>query len=139
MKKYFAIFFGILLGSSSCQQKETKNVDVKKQAQIDANLGVINSLRNAGDKLTASREVFHWIYFKNEIERKKYSDKVRKENFEVVEETYDQNIELPFGLKIKRLDHVDYNHIDEYTLYLWQLAKNHNADYDGWETSVEKD
>ncbi|WP_051259558.1 ribonuclease E inhibitor RraB [Epilithonimonas tenax] len=107
--------------------------------QSISNRSVLENLERNGDNLSIAREVFHWIYFKNEIERKKYSDKVRKENFEVVEETYDQNIELPFGLKIKRLDHVDYNHIDEYTLYLWQLAKNHNADYDGWETSVEKD
>lgn len=130
----------------SVHTKEDKNWNVYLDLypnEIDfqsiSNRSVLENLERNGDNLCIAREVFHWIYFKNEIERKKYSDKVRKENFEVVEETYDQNIELPFGLKIKRLDHVDYNHIDEYTLYLWQLAKNHNADYDGWETSVEKD
>ncbi len=130
----------------SVHTKEDKNWNVYLDLypnEIDfqsiSNRSVLENLERNGDNLSIAREVFHWIYFKNEIERKKYSDKVRKENFEVVEETYDQNIELPFGLKIKRLDHVDYNHIDEYTLYLWQLAKNHNADYDGWETSVEKD
>lgn len=130
----------------SVHTKEDKNWNVYLDLypnEIDfqsiSNRSVLENLERNGDNLSIAREVFHWIYFKNEIERKKYSDKVRKENFEVVEETYDQNIELPFGLKIKRLDHVDYNHIDEYTLYLWQLAKNHNADYNGWETSVEKD
>lgn len=107
--------------------------------QSISNRSVLENLEKNGDNLSKAREVFHWIYFNNEIDRKNYSDEVIKENFEVAEETYGKNIELPFGLRIKRLDHVDYNDIDEYTSYLWQLAKNYNADYDGWETSVEKD
>ncbi|MFH6986622.1 ribonuclease E inhibitor RraB [Flavobacterium collinsii] len=137
MKKYFAILFGILLGSSSCQQKETKNVDVKKQGQIDANLGVINSLRNAGDKLTASREVFHWIYFKDEKQRKNYLTEVSKKGFELV--SSDKiNDKFPYQLQIKRIDKVDENSVNDYVIYLWEKAIEYNGDYDGWETSIEK-
>lgn len=107
--------------------------------QSISNRSVLENLEKNGDNLKKAREVFHWIYFGNEIDRKKYIDEVVKENFEIVEENYNIEIELPFGLQIKRIDHVDYNNIDEYTLYLWQLAKKYCADYDGWETSVEKD
>lgn len=126
--------------------KEDKNWDSyhdtypnERDFQSISNRSVLENLEKNGDNLSKAREVFHWIYFSNEIERKKYIDEVLKENFEVVEENYDKDIELSFGLQIKRVDYVDYNNIDEYTLYLWQLAKNYNAEYDGWETSVEKD
>ncbi|PIF32333.1 regulator of ribonuclease activity B [Flavobacterium sp. 9] len=137
MKKYFAILFGIFLGSSSCQQKETKNVDVKKQAQINANLGVINSLRNAGDKLTASREVFHWIYFKEEKQRNNYLIEVSKKGFELVSSNK-INDKFPYQLQIKRIDKVDENSVNDYVIYLWEKAIEYGGDYDGWETSIEK-
>ncbi|RKR09965.1 regulator of ribonuclease activity B [Flavobacterium sp. 81] len=137
MKKYFAILFGVLLGSSSCQQKETKNVDVKKQAQIDANLGVINSLRNGGDKLTASREVFHWIYFKDEKQRNNYLTEVSKKGFELVSSNK-INDKFPYQLQIKRIDKVDENSVNDYVIYLWEKAIEYNGDYDGWETNIEK-
>lgn len=107
--------------------------------QSIGNRSVLENLEKNGDNLTKAREVFHLIYFNDETDREKYINEVAKENFEVSEKTYDKKIELPFGLKIKRIDYVGYDKIDEYTLYLWQLAKNYNADYDGWETSVEKD
>jgi regulator of RNase E activity RraB len=34
---------------------------------------------------------------------------------------------------------VDHHSVDDYVLDLWQLAAACNGDYDGWETSVEKD
>lgn len=86
MKKYFTIFFGILFGFSACQDKEKESNDFenKKQAQISANLKVINSLKNEGDNLTVSREVFHWIYFKNESEKNNYLKEVIKQGFLLV-------------------------------------------------------
>lgn len=137
MKKYFAILFGILLGSSCCQQKATKNVDVKKQGQIDANLGVINSLRNAGDKLTASREVFHWIYFKNESDKNNYLKEVIKKGFVLVSSNTIKD-KFPYQLQIKRIDKVDEDSVNKYVIYLWEKAVEYNGDYDGWETSIEK-
>ena len=129
----------------SVHSKEDKNwngyLDIypnEMDFQSISNRSVLENLEKNGDDLTKAREVFHWIYFNNEIDRKKYIDEVVKENFEVAEKTYDKKIELPFGLQIKRIDYVGYDKIDEYTLYLWKLAQEKNGDYDGWETSVEK-
>jgi len=47
--------------------------------------------------------------------------------------------ELPFRLHVRRIDKVDQNSVDEYVIYLWKLANDCNGDYDGWETSIEKD
>jgi len=139
MKKYFTIFFGILFGFSACQHKEKESNDFenKKQAQISANLKVINSLKNEGDNLTVSREVFHWIYFKNESEKNNYLKEVIKQGFILVSSNKIED-KLPYQLQIKRIDKVDESNVNEYVIYLWKKALEYNGDYDGWETSVEK-
>lgn len=137
MQKYFTLFFGILFGVSSCQQKETKDFENKKQAQINANLKVINSLRNEGDNLIVSREVFHWIYFKNENEKNNYLKEVQKQRFVLVNSNKIDD-KFPYQLQIKRIDKVDESSVNEYVIYLWEKALEYNGDYDGWETSVEK-
>lgn len=101
------------------------------------NRSVLENLEKNGDKLIKPREVFHWIYFETDENRRNYIEIVRKENFEIVETDYDNENDLHYVLQIKRVDKVGYNNIDEYTLYLWKLAKENNGDYDGWETSVE--
>ncbi|MFV0145535.1 ribonuclease E inhibitor RraB [Empedobacter falsenii] len=83
------------------------------------------------------REVFHWIYFKNDENRQKFIEIVKKENFEIIQTQYNNENDFPYVLQIKRVDKVGYSDIDEYTLYLWNLAKENNGEYDGWETSVE--
>lgn len=138
MKKYFNLFLGILFGFSSCHQRDGANdFENKKQAQISANLKVINSLKNEGDNLTASREVFHWIYFKSESEKNMYLKEVIIQGFSLVSSNKIED-KLPYQLQIKRIDKVDENSVNEYVIYLWKKAIEHNGDYDGWETSVEK-
>lgn len=105
--------------------------------QIISNREVVENLEKNGDHLAKPREVFHWIYFKKEVDRQKYVDLVKKNDFDVVNENYNKKEKLPFSVQIKRIDKVGYGDIDDYTLYLWKLAKENNGDYDGWETSVE--
>lgn len=137
MQKYITLFYGVLFGVFSCQQKETIDFENKKQAQINANLKVINSLRNEGDKLIVSREVFHWIYFKNENEKNNYLKEVKKQGFLLVSSNKIDD-KFPYQLQVKRIDKVDENSVNEYAIYLWEKALEYNGDYDGWETSVEK-
>ncbi|MCA4783142.1 DUF695 domain-containing protein [Empedobacter stercoris] len=105
--------------------------------QSIGNRSVLENLKKNGDKLIKPREVFHWIYFKNDENRQKFIEIVKKENFEIVQTQYNNENDLPYVLQIKRVDKVGYSDIDEYTLYLWNLAKENNGEYDGWETSVE--
>lgn len=111
-----------------------------KQLQSIQNRRVIEQLEKGGDKLTKAREVDHWIYFKTEADRETFLQKISTENFSIVDKDFDKELdEAPFGLHIKRVDKVDQESVDQYVIHLWQLASESNGDYDGWETSIEKD
>ena len=137
MKKYFISFFGIITSFLSCQPKENNDFENGKRVQIESNQKVINALRNEGDKLTAEREVFHWIYFKSEDEKSSYLKEVMGEGFKFVSLNKIED-KLPFQLQIKRIDKVDIESVNDYVIYLWEKAIEHGGEYDGWETSVEK-
>jgi len=111
-----------------------------QQFQSIQNRRVIDQLEKGGDNLTKSREVFHWIYFKNEDDRDKFLEKIKNDNFIIVNKGSDKSWgEFAYSLQIKRVDKVDQNSVDEYVIYLWKLANEIGGDYDGWETSIEKD
>ncbi len=111
-----------------------------QQFQSIQNRRVIEQLEKGGDKLTKAREVFHWIYFKLDSDREKYLEKIKNDNFLIVSKDSDKSWgEFAYRLQIKRVDKVDQNSVDEYVIYLWKLANELNAEYDGWETSIEKD
>ena len=38
---------------------------------------------------------------------------------------------------IDRTDPIEWNHINQVTIRLFQLARHYHGEYDGWETSVE--
>jgi uncharacterized protein (TIGR01619 family) len=111
-----------------------------QQYQSILNRRVVDQIEKAGDMLTKSREVIHWIYFKSESDLDNYLEKIKDDNFTVVSKDYDKSWgEVAHKLQIKRVDKVDINSVDEYVIYLWKLANECNGVYDGWETSIEKD
>lgn len=111
-----------------------------QQFQSIQNRRVIEQLEEGGDKLIKEREVFHWIYFKSENDREKFLERIKSDNFSIVDKEYNKSWgELAYKLQIKRVDKVDQNSVDEYVIYLWKLADEIGGDYDGWETSIEKD
>lgn len=111
-----------------------------QQFQSIQNRRVIDQLEKGGDNLTKSREVFHWIYFKSESDREKFLERIKNDNFIIVNKGSDKSWgEFAYSLQIKRVDKVDQNSVDEYVIYLWELANEIGGDYDGWETSIEKD
>ena len=113
------------------------------QYQMIMNARVIRNLEQGGDNLSKERMVDHFIYFGEEdrtnIEKdmQDFISKIEKQNFKVVE-SY-QNEEKIYVLHIGRIDKVDYQSVNDYTLYLWELANEHNGHYDGWGCSIEKD
>ncbi|MCG2612007.1 DUF695 domain-containing protein [Flavobacterium sp. SM15] len=110
-----------------------------EQFQKIQNRKVVDQLENGGDKLIKEREVNHWLYFKTKSDRINFLAKIKNENFNVVEESFDKTFgEFPYSLQIKRINKVDLDSVDEYVIYLWKIANQFNGDYDGWETSIEK-
>jgi len=111
-----------------------------QQFQSIQNRRVIDQLEKGGDKLTTEREVFHWIYFKSDSDREKFLEKIKNDNFSIVSKDSDKSWgDFAYRLQLKRVDKVDQNSVDEYVIYLWKLANEIGGEYDGWETSIEKD
>lgn len=111
-----------------------------QQFQSIQNRRVIEQLEKNGDNLTKEREVFHWIYFKSNIDRERFLEKIKNDKFLIVNKEYDISLgEFPYQLQIKRVDKVDQSSVDGYVIYLKDLAEEIGGDYDGWETSIEKD
>lgn len=128
MKKLYYIFV-VVIFIVACKRSEQKRILEDKH--------VVEYLKKNGDKLTTPREVFHWIYFKTEEDAENFKNEAEKENFIFVSKRKVED-DYPFQIELKRIDKVDFKSVNEYTLYLLELAEKNNGDYDGWETSVEK-
>lgn len=103
------------------------------------NRHVIEQLEKHGDSLQRKRPVFHWAYFANEEARDQFVAEVRKRDYTVTESSPvgDPTSPYPWGVRFERVDHVDWNSMNEVTWELLELAESVAGDYDGWETSVE--
>lgn len=111
-----------------------------RQFQSIQNRRVIDNLEENGDPLTKERQVDHWIYFKTQEDRESFLAKIKDEGFQIINQDFDKdNSDFPYSLQIARVDKVDIDSVNDYILNLWELAEQFNGDYDGWETSVEKD
>ncbi|MEW7292851.1 DUF695 domain-containing protein [Aquimarina sp. 2304DJ70-9] len=110
-----------------------------RQMQVIQNRRVLEQLEKGGDKLIKPREVFHWIYFKNEKELEKFESFTNELKFITKNKgKTEQPNEYKYVISVSRVDKVGYDQIDDYTLQLWEKAKELNGEYDGWETSIEK-
>lgn len=102
-----------------------------------SNTKVLENLQRHGDSLEIARQIDHWIYFKSLNERSNFINKVKDLGFTVVQQmTIEEKDSHPYKLVISRKGHVDQLSIDESTLELFELAKQENAQYNGWETQV---
>jgi uncharacterized protein (TIGR01619 family) len=110
------------------------------QMQSIQNRRVVDNLEKHGDSLTKERAVDHWIFFKTNYDRTAFINKIKNESFLIKRDKEKLSSgKYPYKLQISRKDKVDHKSVDEYVLHLWRLAQEFNGEYDGWETSVEKD
>lgn len=110
------------------------------QIQSIQNRKVLDQLEKNGDKLVKERQVDHWLFFENSADRDVFLEKIKDDGFQIVANDHDIVFgEKPYRLRIARVDKVGPNDIDNYTLYLSGIAQECNGEYDGWETSVEKE
>jgi len=110
-----------------------------EQMQSMYNRRVIHNLEKHGDALSKARKVDHHIYFLSESDRENFIGKILSEGFAVENKSEGESEAFPFGLHISRVDHVDAESVDAYTLYLVELAEACNGHYDGWGTHIEKE
>lgn len=111
-----------------------------RQFQSIQNRRVVDNLEKNGDPLTKARQVDHWIYFKTDGDRTDFLNKIEPLKFDIVSGNEKTSFgDFPYKLHISRVDNVDLDSVDDYVLDLWEFANECNGDYDGWETSVEKE
>ncbi len=104
-----------------------------------ADEAVIRHLKEAGDPLTKARRVDHYLYFPTKLDMAKCAEELKKLNFLIQFSGKNEKSSLPFELQVYRVDQVDIESIYSITSKLRKAAEEYNGDYDGWETSVEKE
>ncbi len=112
-----------------------------KEWQLIQNHKVCDNLKAQGDSLHLARAIEHKIFMPN-IDKNNTDKKealivaLEAKGFKIKEEI--ENEEGIKGLDFYRLDKPFYHDIDAITLSLIDIAEVHDAQYDGWETSVVK-
>ncbi len=102
------------------------------------NQKLVKALQNGGDKLTRPRQVDHFFYFKNEIDRDCFIKYATQKRFKIVSKEKTTIGNIPFKLRLSRADKVDLAAITRITIEMKKQAKKCNGEYDGWETFVVK-
>jgi hypothetical protein len=124
--KNWGLFWSVLMPSEN-------------QYQSIQNGRVLYDMESQGDLLQKAREVSHWAYFKSEKDQNSFQEAVENENFKVLNKSFDKENSLPFEIVFSRVDHVNYDEIDVYTINLYHIAKTLNGNYDGWECETFPD
>ena len=100
------------------------------------NRAVLAQLEEHGDDLSTPREIIHFVYFTDPDNRRQYAIAAHARNFESDELDPLEDSEHPYGLTLKRIDHVECDSINALVCELIELADDWEGDYDGWECAV---
>ena len=101
------------------------------------NQRVIRNLEKNGDNLEIKRYIDHFIYFENEKDRDNYAQKVEDLGYTIKNKHNPDKENNSYSLQIIKLDSPI--NIDKSTWELKELAKEYNADYDGWGCPIAND
>jgi|SRR5690348_1149706 len=97
---------------------------------------VLDLLQERHDTLRRPRDVLHWIYFRSEADRMNFQKAVMALQYRVQSTSVNEDYDFPFALCIVRFQSVSPEEIDDAVIELFRLARDHGANYDGWETEV---
>lgn len=109
-----------------------------EDAQQIFNRQVIDKLSESGDSLATPRAVDHFANFRSVEERSQFITAVTEAGYAVIDEDFDEESDgdYPYGVSLQRISAVDWDTIDEITFELFELAREHNGEYEGWGSQV---
>lgn len=110
----------------------------EEELQKIRNRSVLDALEREGDIDTTVREVSHWVYFQTPDQRDRFLKDAIQLGYRQGNHLCGSHELRPFGIIIHRDQAVTSDLIDEAVIELFRLANHHGAEYDGWETMVEK-
>jgi uncharacterized protein (TIGR01619 family) len=98
---------------------------------------LLDLLVKRGDILNVPREVQHWMYFPSAKARAEFRNAASSAGFSIVKDL-DPNSGggLPFGVIVSRTQTIEPSLIDQAVIKLFQLSRQYDGEYDGWETPV---
>lgn len=104
-----------------------------------SDMRLINELKEAGDNLTKVRRVDHWMYFKTTEDLERFTEDIKKLDFEIEFSGRKGVAKFPYSLQFYKYNKVDIDTINPITSALRNMGKDYNAKYDGWETIFVRD
>jgi hypothetical protein len=109
----------------------------ERDRQRIENRRVCEALEHRGDPLTLPREIDHWGYFPTLEAADAFIAATSAQGFQARTKPAIGEGPLRFGVQIWRIDTPSFAGIDDVTLPLFDAAKRHGGEYDGWECPVE--
>lgn len=97
---------------------------------------VCAALERQGDALTAAREIDHWTYFPSEAAMNDFVIEALALGFSMRKTAVDQTIPPRFCARVTGVDSPSLQNISEMTYPLFEAARRHGGEYDGWECPV---
>lgn len=104
--------------------------------QVIKDLQVLDTLTENGDVADKSREVNHWAYFPTADAAKAFANWVSVNKYLLIEET---KVEEGFGVHYSHRGTMLLHDITHYSILSARKARELGGDYDGWETSIERE
>jgi hypothetical protein len=106
--------------------------------QVIKDLDVLDTLAKEGDIKDKAREVEHWAYFPDITPAEKFSQWAIEQKYHILYHGKDDD-----GIKyLGKYTHVGTMNLEDisgHTLASFRKARELGGDYDGWETSVERE
>ncbi|WP_431261637.1 DUF695 domain-containing protein [Roseateles chitinivorans] len=100
------------------------------------NRRVCEQLEEHGDTLSAPREIDHWAWLPDAASAAAFIDAVRPLGFLPKDEPTHVEERDAMSVHVARVDVPSHQGIDEVTRPLFEAAKRHGGEYDGWGCSV---
>jgi uncharacterized protein (TIGR01619 family) len=112
------------------------------ERQIAADMRTIDELRLRGDDLNQSRKVEHWAYFADEDQMTSFVDWLKSQSFSIESARAvnpEDSVDEQHSHRVRFFHELapTLSNVSEVTITLANKAREHNGDYDGWETSVQ--
>ncbi len=104
------------------------------------NRRLLEALAAEGDVHEVPRKVEHWFAFADEVTRAACRETLAAIEFVVEDEcrNEEEGEELPYALVASHSGRVDSHTINNITIELARLAREHNGRYDGWVCAVTR-
>lgn len=109
-----------------------------RDMQLISNQQLLGVLAEHGDDHELPREVEHFAYFPTEVAGHEFAGRAAAEGFTLGEHRPPEEPGAEWGVRVTRVDPVDYFSIGDATLLLFELAEECGGSYDGWETVIMK-